>query len=107
VTYFVDMRIPLYRKDILADAGLPTDRKSQPKTWDQFRDVTRRLAQWEGGELRRIGFDVPKGDDTLFYTLVRQQGKDALNGDMTRPGFDRSRESGRCSSRSTCCSGTG
>jgi ABC-type glycerol-3-phosphate transport system substrate-binding protein len=50
--------------------------------------VTRRPAQWEGGELRRIGFDVPKSDDTLFYTLVRQQGKDALNGDMTKAGFD-------------------
>jgi multiple sugar transport system substrate-binding protein len=88
LTYFVDMRIPLYRKDVLADAGLPTDRKAQPKTWEQFRDVTRKLARWEGGELKRVGFDVPKGDDTLFYTLVRQQGKDALNADMTRAGFD-------------------
>jgi ABC-type glycerol-3-phosphate transport system substrate-binding protein len=88
LTYFVDMRIPLYRKDILADVGLPTDRKAQPKTWDQFREVTRKLARWEGGELKRIGFDVPKSDDTLFYTLIKQQGKDALNPDMTKAGFE-------------------
>jgi ABC-type glycerol-3-phosphate transport system substrate-binding protein len=87
LTYFVDMRIPLYRKDMLADLGLPTDRKGQPKTWEQLREVTRKLARWEGGELKRIGFDVPKSDDTLFYTLVKQQGKDALDAEMTMAGF--------------------
>src|SRR5437762_14722 len=33
LTYYVDMRIALYRKDALADAGLPADRKALPKTW--------------------------------------------------------------------------
>jgi multiple sugar transport system substrate-binding protein len=88
LTYYVDMRIALYRKDALAEAGLPADRKALAKTWDQFRDVTRQLARWEGGQLMRIGFGVPRADDTHFFTLVKQQGQDALNAAMTKAGFD-------------------
>ncbi|MBI3971212.1 MAG: extracellular solute-binding protein [Chloroflexi bacterium] len=88
LTYYADMRIMLYRKDRLAEAGLPTDRKSLPKTWDQFREVTKKLARWDGGQLARIGFDVPKNDDSFFLLMVRQLGKDSFNADLTKAQFD-------------------
>lgn len=89
LTYFIDTRMPIYRKDILAEVGAPTDRRSLPKTWEAFRDVTKRLAKWEGGQLTRVGFDVPKtGDAKLFMTMVAQQGKNIYNPQGTKVAFD-------------------
>ncbi len=88
MTYYADMRIMLYRKDLLAQAGLPVDRKGLPKTWDQLRDLARKLTRWEGGKIDRIGFDVPKTDEALWFNVVHQQGKDILNKELTKVGFD-------------------
>ncbi|MGH2352202.1 MAG: extracellular solute-binding protein, partial [Chloroflexota bacterium] len=88
LTYYADMRVLIYRKDHLAEAGLPNDRKALPKTWDQFREATRKLARWEGGQIARIGFDVPKGDDSFFLLMVRQLGKETLNPELTKATFD-------------------
>ncbi|HEV2121791.1 MAG TPA: extracellular solute-binding protein, partial [Chloroflexota bacterium] len=89
LTYFIDSRMPIYRKDMLAEVGVPTDRKALPKTWDQFRDVTKRLAKWEGGQLTRVAFDVPKtGDAKLFMTMVAQQGKNIYNPQGNKVAFD-------------------
>ena len=88
LTYVVGMRLVSYRKEYLAEVGKRADRASLPKTWEQFRDVVRTLSRWEGGDLRRAGFDVPKSDEAFFLTTVRQQGKDALNAGMTRAAFD-------------------
>jgi ABC-type glycerol-3-phosphate transport system substrate-binding protein len=88
LTYYADIRLAAYRKDLLSESGLPTERNRLPRTWEQFRDVTRRLSRWDGGELRRAGFDVPKNDDAFLLSLVRQQGKDAVNADMTKATFD-------------------
>ena len=88
LTYYADMRIMLYRKDLLAQAGLPTDRKSLPKTWDQFRDLAKKVSRWEGGQIARIGFDVPKSDEALWFNVIHQQGKDILNPELTKATFD-------------------
>jgi multiple sugar transport system substrate-binding protein len=88
LTYVVDMRLAAYRKDLLAEVGVRAERAALPRTWEQFRDLARRLSRWEAGELKRAGFDVPKGDEAFFLTIVRQQGKDALNADMTKAAFD-------------------
>ncbi|HEX2184760.1 MAG TPA: extracellular solute-binding protein [Chloroflexota bacterium] len=89
LTYFVDSRMPIYRRDMLAEVGAPTERKALPKTWEQFRDVTRRLAKWEGAQLTRVGFDVPKtGDAKLFMTMVAQQGKNIYDPRGTKVAFD-------------------
>src|SRR5687768_15503526 len=53
LNYFIDMGVTQYRKDLLAREGLPTDRKSLPKTWEQFREWGRKLVKWEGGTLTR------------------------------------------------------
>src|SRR5688572_8838163 len=39
LTYYADLRLMIYRKDRLAEAGLPTERKSLPKTWEQLVEV--------------------------------------------------------------------
>jgi multiple sugar transport system substrate-binding protein len=88
MTWYVDSRMPLYRKDLLAEVGAPTDRRGLPKTWDQFREVTKRLAKWDGAQISRIGFDVPKNDAKLFMQLVSQQGKSIYNAEGTRAAFD-------------------
>ncbi|HET7768015.1 MAG TPA: extracellular solute-binding protein, partial [Chloroflexota bacterium] len=89
MTWYVDSRMPIYRKDMMTEVGVPTDRKSMPKTWDQFRDMTKKLAKWEGGQISRIGFDVPKtGDAKLFLLLMAQQNKPIYNAEMTKAQFD-------------------
>lgn len=87
LNYFIDMGVTLYRKDHLTAAGLPTDRKTLPKTWEQFREVARKLAKWEGGTLARIGFNVPR-DDKMFLTAVNQLGKSLFNKELTKANFD-------------------
>ncbi|MDQ3702008.1 MAG: extracellular solute-binding protein [Chloroflexota bacterium] len=88
MSWYVDSRMTIYRKDLLAEVGAATDRKGLPKTWDQFRDVAKRLATWEGGQIARIGFDVPKTDAKLFMQLVAQQGKSIYNPDGTKVAFE-------------------
>ena len=88
LTYYADVRILIYRKDRLAEAGLPADRKSLPKTWDTFVQVGKKLVKWEGGELKRFGFDVPKNDDSFWLMMVKQLGKDSFNSELTKAQFD-------------------
>jgi multiple sugar transport system substrate-binding protein len=88
MTWYIDSRMPLYRKDLLAEVGAPTDRARMPKTWDQFRDVTKRMAKWEGDRIARVGFDVPKNDAKLFMQLMAQQGKVIYNPEGTKVAFD-------------------
>ena len=87
LNYFIDMGVTQYRKDLLEREGLPSDRKSLPKTWDQFREVGRKLARWEGGTLTRIGFNTPT-DDKLFLTAVNQLGKGLFNKELTKANLD-------------------
>ncbi|MDQ3701475.1 MAG: extracellular solute-binding protein, partial [Chloroflexota bacterium] len=87
LNYFIDMGVTLYRKDHLVREGLPTDRKSLPKSWEQFREWGRKLAKWEGGTLARIGFNVPR-DDKMFMTMVQQLGKGLFNKELTKAVFD-------------------
>lgn len=86
--YFIDANVMLYRKDLLAEVGLPADRQGLPKTWDQFRDVARKLTQWDGTELKRIGFDVSRADETLHWTMMQQLGKTPFDKDMKRSQLD-------------------
>jgi len=88
MTWYIDSRMPLYRKDLLTEVGAATDRKGLPKTWDQFREVTKKLAKWDGAQIARVGFDVPKNDAKLFMQLVAQQGKPVYNPEGTKVAFD-------------------
>ena len=89
LTYYIDTRIMMYRKDMMAEMGLPTDRKSLPKTWDQLRDVAKRLVRWEGNELKRLGWDIAKmGDATQFLVMLAQLGKKVISADGKKVEFD-------------------
>src|SRR5687768_9454755 len=88
LTYYADMRIMIYRKDRLAEAGVASDRKSLPRTWDKFVEVTKKIAKWEGGQLARFGFDVPRNDESFYLMMVKQLGKDLLNPEQTKANFD-------------------
>jgi ABC-type glycerol-3-phosphate transport system substrate-binding protein len=92
LTYFVDVRILLARKDLLREAGLPLDVKGQPGTWAQFADWARRMTRSEGSDVTRAGFEVPKPSGTnngeLFLTMLAQQGKGFFAPDGKRAGFD-------------------
>jgi multiple sugar transport system substrate-binding protein len=89
LTYYIDTRIMMYRKDMMAELGLPTDRKSLPKTWDQFREVAKRLVRWEGTELKRVGWDIANmGDATQFLTMLGQLGKKVISTDGKKVEFD-------------------
>ena len=81
----------LYRKDVLAEAGLPTDRKGLPKTWDQFREAARKVSRWEGsGCIGRVGWDVQgaAGDTTAWVVMVGQQNRRMISADGKRVEFD-------------------
>jgi ABC-type glycerol-3-phosphate transport system substrate-binding protein len=88
LTYYADMRIMIYRKDRLAEAGLPTDRKGLPRTWEAFVEVSKKLARWEGGQMTRFGFDVPRNDESFWLMMVKQLGKEMLSPDLTKAQFD-------------------
>jgi len=90
MTYYIDTRIMLYRKDVLAEAGLPTDRKSLPKTWDQFREAAKRVTRWEGSDLKRVGWDVTgaTGDATIFLVMLGQLNKRVISTDGKKVEFD-------------------
>lgn len=90
LTYYIDARLMLYRKDVLAEAGLPTDRRSLPKTWEQFREVAKKIARWEGSEIKRVGWDVQgaAGDTTAWVVMVGQQNKRVLSADGRKVEFD-------------------
>ncbi|HVG98784.1 MAG TPA: extracellular solute-binding protein [Chloroflexota bacterium] len=88
LTYYADMRLMIYRKDRLAEAGLPTERKSLPRTWEQLVEVGKKLARWEGGQMTRFGFGVPRNDESFWLMMVKQLGKEMLSPDLTRAQFD-------------------
>ena len=92
LTYSVDVRILLARKDLLREVGLPTDPKAQPATWQQLTDWAKKLTQSEAGQVKRAGFEVPKPMATtngeLFLTMLAQQGKGFFTPDGKKAGFD-------------------
>jgi multiple sugar transport system substrate-binding protein len=90
LTYYIDTRIMMYRKDMMAEVGLPADRKSLPKTWDQFREAAKKLVRWEGSDIKRVGWDVsgPAGDATIFLVMLGQLGKKVIAADGKKVEFD-------------------
>ncbi|MHB0857775.1 MAG: extracellular solute-binding protein [Anaerolineae bacterium] len=44
-----------YNTDLLAEAGLPTDRESMPKTWDELKEMSAKFTEWDGDKLVMAG----------------------------------------------------
>jgi ABC-type glycerol-3-phosphate transport system substrate-binding protein len=92
LTYYVDVRVILARKDLLREAGLPAEVRGQPGTWAQFGEWAKKLTRAESGQVTRAGFEVPKPSGTnngeLFLTMIAQQGKGFFAPDGRRTAFD-------------------
>jgi multiple sugar transport system substrate-binding protein len=45
-----------YNQEMFEAAGLPSDRASFPKTWDEMRRLSKEFTRWDGDYLERAGF---------------------------------------------------
>jgi ABC-type glycerol-3-phosphate transport system substrate-binding protein len=50
-----------YNADLLKAKGIPTDRASFPKTWDDLKKLSAEFVQWDGDTLKSAGF-IPPSD---------------------------------------------
>jgi multiple sugar transport system substrate-binding protein len=57
-----------YNADLLAEKGIPNDRESLPKTWDELRQMSKEFTVWDGDVLVSAGF-VPSNGEFSAYTL--------------------------------------
>jgi hypothetical protein len=48
--------------DWLARKGIPTARDAFPKTWDDFRKLSKEFTHWQGDTLQSAGY-IPMLDD--------------------------------------------
>jgi multiple sugar transport system substrate-binding protein len=64
-----------YNQDLFEEKGIPTDRASFPKTWDDLRALSKEFTQWDGDRLVMAGF-IPRQADFQVTIAVWS----ALNG---------------------------
>ncbi len=57
-----------YNQEMFEAKGIPTDRASFPKTWDELRKLSKEFTQWKGDKLVSAGFVLFEPTD-LPYTL--------------------------------------
>ena len=64
-----------YNQEMLEAKGIPSDRDSFPKTWDELRALSKEFTVWDGDRLVTAGF-VPRPADFQVTTAIWS----ALNG---------------------------
>jgi multiple sugar transport system substrate-binding protein len=57
-----------YNPNLLDEKGIPSDRESLPKTWDELRQLSKEFTVWDGDVLQSAGF-IPNNADFDSYTL--------------------------------------
>jgi multiple sugar transport system substrate-binding protein len=57
-----------YNADLLAEKGIPNDRESLPKTWDELRQLSKEFTVWDGDVLQAAGY-IPFNADFGAYEL--------------------------------------
>jgi multiple sugar transport system substrate-binding protein len=57
-----------YNADLFAEKGIPNDRESLPKTWDELRQLSKEFTVWDGDVLQSAGF-IPMNADFGAYEL--------------------------------------
>lgn len=57
-----------YNQELFESKGIPTDRASFPKTWDELRALSKEFTQWDGDRLVSAGYVLP-GVSDLVPTL--------------------------------------
>ncbi|KFI66163.1 extracellular solute-binding protein [Bifidobacterium cuniculi] len=78
-----------YNKKLWQEAGL-TD-ADIPTTWDEFREVAKKLAKWDGNKMVQAGFNV-NGDaySAIYEGLNYQKGQVLFDDKGTEPDYDNS-----------------
>lgn len=70
-----------YNQELFEQRGIPADRASFPKTWDQLRKLSKEFTRWNGDTLEVAGF-LPQFDAvtlTIWSALNGAQFYDAAN----------------------------
>ncbi|MDE5641378.1 MAG: extracellular solute-binding protein [Bifidobacterium castoris] len=76
-----------YNKTLWKEAGL-TD-GDVPKTWDEFREVAKKLAKWDGGKMVQAGFNFNGAAYSAIYEgLNYQKGQVLFSDDGRKPDYD-------------------
>lgn len=57
-----------YNADLFAEKGIPNDRESLPKTWDELRQLSKEFTVWDGDVLQAAGF-IPMNADFGAFEL--------------------------------------
>ena len=52
-----------YNQELFEEKGIPSDRASFPKTWDELRALSKEFTAWEGDRLVSAGYVLPAPDD--------------------------------------------
>lgn len=90
--YYIDSVINTgsfyYNKELWKEAGLTE--KDIPKTWDQFREVAKKLTKFDGNKMIQSGFDFNGGGgyDAIFQGLNYQKGELLFKEDGQTVNFD-------------------
>ncbi|MCD6030093.1 MAG: extracellular solute-binding protein family 1 [Thermomicrobiales bacterium] len=65
-----------YNPNLFDEKGIPSDRESLPKTWDEMRQLSKEFTVWDGDRLVSAGFVPNNGEFNAFELEVWS----ALNG---------------------------
>ena len=55
----------LYNQEMFEAKGIPSDRASFPKTWDELRKLSKELTKWEDDRLAVAGFMPPRETESM------------------------------------------
>lgn len=87
--YYVDYGLMTgviyYNKQLWAEAGLTED--DIPETWDEFREVGKRLTIAEGGQITQAGFNFNSQFNAFSPGLPYQRGQNLFAEDQATPTF--------------------
>lgn len=50
----------VYNQELFEEVGLPSAREEFPKTWDELREASAAITQWDGDTLARMGMMPPR-----------------------------------------------
>lgn len=89
-TYYIDLGLMsgaiYYNTDMWESAGLTE--ADIPTTWDEFREVAKKLTIREGDELRQAGFNFNGGGQAMQMGMAYQLGQNLFAEDGTTPTVD-------------------
>jgi multiple sugar transport system substrate-binding protein len=59
----------IYNQELFESRGIPSDRASFPKTWDELRQLSKEFTQWDGDTLVSMGA-LPRPSDAVEFAVL-------------------------------------